>query len=194
MGDRVKKETPAKETSAKEVEEKKRAEKQVTIKQKMAQLKVWHLVVLLIVIVGGTLVFVGAAAGWFGREKVVLDTNYECGDKCDSVMIDIGVSEYNKLIDEKKSFIVFVDQNGCHTAERLKGFLDKYTEGTDVKIYRLMFSDLKESSLYNYVKYYPSVALVSKGKPVVWLRADEDEDADKYNDYDSFVRWLKDYL
>ncbi len=167
---------------------------QASMQQKMSRLKVWQLIVLLIVVVGAVVLFVGAAAGWFSRVRVALDTEYECSENCDSTMIDIGVSEYDRLIDEKKSFILFVDQSGCNTADRLRGFIEDYIDSTDTKYYRLMFSDLKGSSLYNYVKYYPSVVLVSDGKPITWLRADEDADADKYNDYDSFKNWLQGYL
>ncbi len=166
----------------------------VSMQQKMSGLKIWQLIVLLVVVICAVVLFVGAAAGWFSSTRVVLDTEYECSEKCDSAVIDIGIPEYDKLVSEEKSFVLLVDQTGCKTAERLRGFMKDYFDGTDVKYYRLMFSDLKESSLYNYVKYYPSVVLVSDGKPVAWLRADENADADKYNNYDSFKSWLQGYL
>jgi hypothetical protein len=69
-----------------------------------------------------------------------------------------------------------------------------YGGATGVKAYRMMFSDVRNSSLHDYVKYYPSVVVVSRGKPIVWLRADADEDSDAYNDEEAFKKWLSKYL
>ena len=57
-----------------------------------------------------------------------------------------------------------------------------------------MFSNIKESSLHEFVKYYPSVVLVSRGKPLEWLKADSDEDAEIYNNYNKFENWMNKYL
>ena len=54
----------------------------------------------------------------------------------------------------------------------------------------MMFSEMKESKLYELVKYYPSVAVIKDGEVVKYLRADEDEDAGIYNNYEEFVDWL----
>jgi hypothetical protein len=61
---------------------------------------------------------------------------------------------------------------------------------TGILAYRMMFEEVKESSLYTQVKYYPSVVVVSRGRVMAYLRADSDEDADKYNDYDAFKKWM----
>lgn len=63
-----------------------------------------------------------------------------------------------------------------------------------IRVYKMMFGDMKESGLHEFVKYYPSVALVSHGRVVAWLRADSDEDADMYNDYDVFKAWMEKYV
>ena len=87
-----------------------------------------------------------------------------------------------------------VDQSGCTTADRLREYVTRYMTETGILVYRMMFAEVKESSLHEKVKYYPSVAVVSKGKIVAYLRADEDADADKYNDYDAFKAWIGKYL
>ena len=63
-----------------------------------------------------------------------------------------------------------------------------------VKVYRMMFEDARETSLHESVKYYPSVVVVRGGKPVAWLRADADEDADAYNEEGAFRVWVQKYL
>ena len=57
-----------------------------------------------------------------------------------------------------------------------------------------MFSEMKETSLHDFVKYYPSVVIVGEGKVRVFLRADSDEDADKYNDFEVLKSWLNDQI
>lgn len=148
---------------------------------------IWLVVWLIIIVVGGVL-FVGAVAGWFGGGDFVLDAEYYSEEPG---LRDLSASEYESLLAAKKSFIVFVDQNGCSTADTLREFVTKYAEDHNMIIYRMMFSAVKESSLHEKVKYYPSVVLVFKGKVWKYLRADEVADAAVYNDYDAFLRWMQ---
>ncbi len=175
--------------------EKKANKKQATTMQKkLAGMKVWQLLVLLLVVVGGAVLFVGATSGWFSSIKVVLDAEYYCGEECDGEFLELSGAEYEKLIKGGKSFVVFVDQSGCVTADKLKGYVKDWADGAGVKVYKMMFADARETSLHDYVKYYPSVVLVSKGKVIRFLRADSDEDAEMYNDSDAFKKWILKYL
>jgi hypothetical protein len=62
------------------------------------------------------------------------------------------------------------------------------------RVYRITFEDMKKTSLHEKVKYYPSVALISDGEVIGYLRADEDADADEYNDYEAFRLWMRRYF
>ena len=166
--------------------------KQVASKKK--GLKVWQLILALIVVVCGTLLFVAAAGGWFSQTKMSLDKEYYCGGACSDGFMELTPDEYEKLIGNRKSFIVLIDQNGCTTADRLRGFVRNYALETGIKVYRMMFSEMKGTTLHEKVKYYPSVVLVNKGNIVNFLRADSDEDADIYNNYDRFKGWMTQYL
>ncbi len=149
-------------------------------------------ITLVIVLIGGVL-FVGATSGWFDDSKVILDAEYICEENCGK-LAELNVSSYETLVKEKKSFIVFIDQDGCTMADKLEGYTDSYAEEKGVWLYKMMFSEVKQSSLYNFVKYYPSVAIISKGKVVAWLRADNAEDAEVYNDYGVFQEWMDECL
>ena len=149
--------------------------------------------VLILVVLGGVL-FVGAVSGWFDSPKVILDAEYLCGDECDGEFAELSAGEYDQLVADKKSFIVFVDQGGCTTADRLRGYVADFAKENGYRIYRMMFEDVRKSSLHEYVEFYPSVAMVSRGEVIANLRADADEDADAYNDYDEFVEWIRRYL
>lgn len=159
--------------------------------EKKKQRNVLSLVVALVVVLLGGVLFVGAVSGWFSNDAVVLDAEYYCAEECDGEMMELTGAEYEQLVAEEKSFVVFIDQGGCTTADRLKGYVKDYALEAGVKVYRMMFADARETSLHEYVKYYPSVAVVSKGKVVAWLRADSDEDADYYNDYEAFEGWMR---
>jgi len=160
----------------------------------MGRLKIWQLIVLLIVVVGGSVLFVGLASGWFSDNRAEINAEYLCGDSCDGEYMDLAVEDYDKLVADKKSFVIFVDQGGCTTADHLEGFASDFAKTKGIKIYKIMFEDVKKSSLHDSVKYYPSVVVMKNGAPLKWLRADEDEDSNAYNRYDSFQEWINKYL
>ncbi|MBQ8985064.1 hypothetical protein IJ076_00680, partial [Candidatus Saccharibacteria bacterium] len=152
--------------------------------------QVFWLVVLLFVVVGGTILFVGLAAGWFSDVSMSVDVEYLCENDCDDALTEIDAATYEEMIRDKKSFVLVIDQGGCTTAERVKGFMGDYATSNNFKAFKMMFEEMKKTSLYEYVKYYPSVVLISKGDVIKWLRADSDEDAPMYNDYDAFRGWI----
>lgn len=160
--------------------------------QKHKQKNVLGLIVCLIVVLTLSVLFMGAVSGWFDDSKVVLDEEYACEEKCE--MMELTVDTYEELIKKKGSFVIFVDQDGCVTADKLRGFVQNWSNDNGVKVYRMMFSDVRDASLHNYVKYYPSVVVVSKGMPVAWLRADAGEDSDAYNFENAFVEWIRKYF
>lgn len=145
------------------------------------------LVLALVVVVAGSLLFVAAVGGWFDNPKMIVDEEFR-GDEME--FIELSRGEYEDLINNKKSFVVFIDQKGCTTADRVRGFAEDFMAENKVRVHRMMFEEMKESSLHEYVKYYPSVVLVDKGVVRSYLKADTDEDADKYNDYEVFKGWI----
>ena len=148
------------------------------------------LIVTLVVVLTLGVVFVGAVSGWFDDPKVKLADEYYG----EFEMMELTGEEYERLVGEGKSFVVFVNQGGCTTAERLREYVTEWATEAGVRVYEMQFADVKETSLHESVKYYPSVVVVSRGKPVAWLRADADEDADMYNDKGAFDKWIKRWL
>lgn len=152
------------------------------------------LIIGLVLVVGLSIVFVGAVGGWFSSISVVLDEEYICEDECENELINISAAKYENLIRDGKSFVVFVDQDGCIMANMVRGFVQDYSEEKGIKMLRIMFEEMKQTSLYNNVDFYPSVVIISKGKVIDWLRSDSDEDTSAYNDYDEFKAWTDGYL
>ena len=159
--------------------------------EKKKQMGVLGLIVALVVVLIVGVLFVGAVSGWFDDPKVALDVEYK--GEFDGYK-DLSATEYDELVAAKKSFVVFVDQNECVTADKLRSYVEEWAHEKGVKVYRMMFADMKESGLHESVKYYPSFVVVSKGKPTAWLRADADEDAEAYNNNEAFKAWVSKYL
>lgn len=111
-----------------------------------------------------------------------------------SEFIQISGEEYDKLAEEKKSFLVFVDQDGCITADGLEKIATEIMKEKNVQIYRLMFSEMRKTKLHDSVRYYPSLAIIHSGEPVIWLKADADEDVDRYKDKNALENWLNTYI
>lgn len=149
------------------------------------------LIIALIAVLIGGVVFIGAVSGWFDDPKTVLDPEYYSETP---ELVDLSTADFEKLIGDQKSFLVFVDQTDCTTADRLRGYVNDYSAETSTSFYKMMFKDVKESSLHQSVKYYPSVVVVDKGKVRGFMKADSDTDSDAYNDYNAFKIWLTQYL
>ena len=111
-----------------------------------------------------------------------------------SEFIDISGEDYEKLLSEKKSFLVFVDQEGCITARGLEERLGQISREKNLKIYHIMFSDARNTSMHENVKHYPSVVIIDKGKMAAWLKADADEDKERYNSLEDLEQWLNNYI
>ena len=159
--------------------------------KKKQQKNIAWLVGLLILTVGGGILFVGAASGWFDDGRAKLDAEYYDEG---AELVKLSAGEYEELAEAGKSFVVFVDQNGCTTADRLRGYIKQYMAEKGILVYQMMFGEVKKATLHEQVKYYPSVAIVSRGRVVAYLKADSDEDADIYNDYEAFRGWMGKYL
>ncbi|MBQ3348594.1 hypothetical protein IJG90_03710 [Candidatus Saccharibacteria bacterium] len=149
----------------------------------------------LVLVIAESVLFAGMLAGWFdGDSKVTISSEYMCSAAEAEEFINLTASDYEELVADGKSFVIFVDQGGCTTADGLRGRIIEYAKKKGIKINRIMFSEMKETSLYDKVKFYPSVAVVSDGEVVAYLRADSDADAAVYNDYEALEGWLMRYL
>lgn len=106
---------------------------------------------------------------------------------------DLSLSGYEQLIADKKSALIFVDQTGCVTAERMRGFIDEISAENNTKFYRMMWADAKETALKDDVPYYPSLVIMKEGKVAAALKANSDADGPIYNDKKLLEEWISRY-
>jgi hypothetical protein len=109
-----------------------------------------------------------------------------------SEAIDIDADAYERLIKDKKSFVIMVDKLDCYTTANMREWMLSFPE--KFKYYRIMLGDLQQSSLHEKVKYVPSVALIRKGEVVDFLDANAEEDVPMYNNADRFREWIKEHV
>lgn len=111
-----------------------------------------------------------------------------------SEQINIDAAEYEQLVDEKASFVLFVDMTGCITAEGLRTMTSEIAAENQIQFLHIMWPEAKTTSLHGPVKYYPSIVIVHNGEIVDFLQADSDEDAKYYNSKDELANWLMHYI
>ena len=111
-----------------------------------------------------------------------------------SERVSIDDKEYEKMIADKRSFVVFIDKLGCLKTADISTWFEEFPSEMQFKYYDLNWDYVKNTSLHGYVKYTPSIALIRRGEVVTWLKADSDEDEPYYNDPEALKAWLRTYI
>jgi len=110
----------------------------------------------------------------------------------ESVLLDS--EEYEQMIAEKRSFLVMVSQPGCIRTDDMSTWFLEYPKEMQFKYYSMGWAHAKETSLHNYVKYAPSIAVIRSGEVIAWLDADSEEDSQYFGDPEELKTWLKKYI
>lgn len=105
-------------------------------------------------------------------------------------MISVSPSDINS----HESFILYTYNNFCALPIHCENIFKEVLEKNKIDALSIPFEDFKETSFYKKVKYAPSVLLIKDGKIIDYLKADSDEDYDKYQKVDVFQEWLEKYI
>lgn len=100
----------------------------------------------------------------------------------------------NKLIDKKENFIIYVHNNYCAFTKPCENIFKEVMIENNIDIIEITLKDFKKTKYYKKVKYAPSIIIVKEGKIVDYLDTEKDEDLDKYQEPESFEKWLKKYI
>ena len=111
-----------------------------------------------------------------------------------SGFVDIDDTKLNELIDSKESFALFVYQPACVTSSNFEKVLNEFLDENPIQIYKIAFSNIKDTSLSKKIKYYPSFAIFNEGKMIDYLDADSDDDLKYYETKDGFNKWFTNYV
>ncbi len=129
---------------------------------------------------------------WFyeKKQKFYLEDKYYANP----IARETELSNINKLIKDKESFVLFIYQPLCTTSYSLSQILDAYSKETGLSYYTIAYSKIKDTETFDYIKYYPSFVIFKKGKMVDFLDAESDDDTEKFKESDAFTTWLESYI
>lgn len=108
--------------------------------------------------------------------------------------IEIDTSDLEKLMDDKESFALFIYQPACVTSSNFEQVLNDFMGSNNIKIYKIAFSNIKDTSLSEKIKYYPSFAIFNRGIMVDYLDASSDDDLKYYEEKVEFENWFTSYV
>ncbi len=112
----------------------------------------------------------------------------------DSTLKEITVPEIEKLIDEEESFGVFIHQPMCSNSYAFNKVLIDYAKENNISFYMISFSEIKNMSIGEHVKYYPSFVIYKDGEYVSHLEADNNDHLDYYKSTKGFNSWFSKYV
>lgn len=111
-----------------------------------------------------------------------------------SEFIDLDQDTLEDLINDKESFAIFIYQPACANSENFEKVLTEYTGENQISFYKMPFSLMKETTLGDEIKYYPSFVVFHDGKMVDFLDANSDKDIDYYQNTEGFDKWFSSYV
>lgn len=109
-------------------------------------------------------------------------------------LVDTNMKEVNDLLSNKKSFILFTYNNFCQFRIPCDSIFESVAKENNIEILQVPFTKFKDSTLNKYVKYAPSVILISDGMIVDYLDSNSDSHLDLYQDTTKFKEWLLKYV
>lgn len=126
----------------------------------------------------------------FKEETFYLDDEYYGNNS----LIEIDSNELKTLEESKKSFIVFIYQPFCSTPHSFSDNIVEFLDTYQISFHKILFSEIKDTSITNYIKYCPSVVIYHKGKIVAYLDPNSNKDIPYYESVEGFKKWFTKYV
>lgn len=109
-------------------------------------------------------------------------------------LIEINSNDFKNLEKDKKSFVVFIYQPNCITSYDFNDILIEFLNTYQMTFYKIPFSTIENTSISDYVKYFPSVIIYQNGKPITYLKANKKNDLIYYQSLQGFKKWFTKYV
>lgn len=148
------------------------------------------LIILIIIIAIITLLFLMIDKNSNKIEKFYIEDEYYNSKG----LTEVTKEEVEKMLDEEKSFILFVDTDFCTLGVPCEDIFKEISETKNIEILQISFTEFKETKLYDKVKYGPTVLIIKKGKIIDYLDANSEEHKELYQNTDKFYEWLTKYI
>lgn len=111
-----------------------------------------------------------------------------------SSFTELDKNTFDNLISNKKTFAIFIYQPLCSASYDFNKVLTEFANQYQVSFYKMSFSNMKETKLKEYIKYYPSLVIYQEGEIVDYLDANSDTDSKYYKSVDDFKKWFSSYV
>lgn len=111
-----------------------------------------------------------------------------------SKITEIDNNEFDELLKNKESFVVFIYETSCITSNDFSKMLTEFSNKNKISLYKMSFADMKNTELNNKIKFYPSLVLFNKGVLVDYLDAEADDDKEYYKNVDGLESWFSKYV
>lgn len=111
-----------------------------------------------------------------------------------SKLNEITSGEFEKLIEDQKSFVVIAHMEFCPAETPLTTTAEQLANDDGYTFYALKADEFKQTSLASEVTYLPSAAIYHDGKLVKYLDAESDEDIPYYQSAEGLRNWLNKYI
>ena len=92
------------------------------------------------------------------------------------VSIEISSLEFEEKIKNKESFALFIHQPVCSKSYEFNKIQSLYQQENNMVFNKILFEDMKNTNLYETIKYYPSFAIFKDGKLIDYLDAESNDD------------------
>ena len=122
--------------------------------------------------------------------KFYLDSEYYNNGTINHLTKD----ELNNLQNNKSSYILFTYNSYCSFSIPCDLIFEEVVKKNNIDIYSMPFEVMKDTFIYDKVKYAPSVILINKGNIIAYLDPEKDSDLMKYQDTLEFEKWLDKYV
>lgn len=128
--------------------------------------------------------------GCTNKEPFYLDDEFYKSNE----LIDITSTEFQEIINNEKSFALFIYTQGCITCFDFEQYLEEFQNTYNIKIYAMNAEEMKKTSVSKFIKYSPSVILYNKGKMISYLDAESNDDKEYYESTENFYKWFTKYI
>ena len=112
-------------------------------------------------------------------------------------MIEIEtVEDLNSLINNKKTFLLYVYLPGCVSCASFKPIVEEFMEVNEITIYELNYKEVedKDNIIKQSINYAPSLFIFEEGKLLSYLDPVSDNDKEKYQNTENLSNWINEYI
>ena len=92
------------------------------------------------------------------------------------------------------SMIIYTYNNFCNLPIHCETIFKEFMQDKKIDFISIPFDEFKKTSFYQDVSFAPSVIIVNNGKIIDYLKADSDDDYDKYQKVEEFNNWISKYI